>query len=157
MAPFRRVAGELAGPAALGILVPPGRRTFIILRPRALEVDLLLLEPNPRSSPPPFLIVGRHEATDRARELYQALEAWFTGGPGRADVLELESGTHGIRMELGKFTLLACPREPGQPYRPLTFPEIEEARRMATTLAAALRPGGEGEQEVYFNTQHFSH
>ena len=43
MSVFRRVDDDRAGPAAMGILVPPGRRTFLILRPRALAWDLILL------------------------------------------------------------------------------------------------------------------
>ena len=43
MSLLRRVTGEEAGPAALGVLLPPGRQTFLILRPRGLTWDMLLL------------------------------------------------------------------------------------------------------------------
>jgi hypothetical protein len=59
MSPLRRVFGERSGPTALGILVPPGRRTVLILRPRALAWDLLLTHPGPAA---PFRELGRDEA-----------------------------------------------------------------------------------------------
>ncbi len=45
MGSFRRVEGEEAGPDALGILVPPGKRTFVILRPRLRAAILHTLPP----------------------------------------------------------------------------------------------------------------
>jgi hypothetical protein len=41
MPAFCRVDAQRAGPAALGILVPPGDKTLVVLRPRGLEWDLL--------------------------------------------------------------------------------------------------------------------
>ena len=49
MAPFRHVEGNQAGPNALGILLPPGRRTLVVVRPRSLAWDLIPLNPTPGS------------------------------------------------------------------------------------------------------------
>ena len=64
MCALRRVEGDRAGPDALGILVPPARRTFVILRPRALPWDLLLLR-DPEAEA--FRELGRDEAHAAAR------------------------------------------------------------------------------------------
>ncbi|MGH9676480.1 MAG: hypothetical protein ACRD36_05205, partial [Candidatus Acidiferrum sp.] len=45
MVQFQRVDAGEAGPSALGILIPPGRRTILIVRPRHLEFDLVLMRP----------------------------------------------------------------------------------------------------------------
>lgn len=42
MGVFSRVEADRAGPDALGILVPPSRQTFLILRARNLPTDLVL-------------------------------------------------------------------------------------------------------------------
>ena len=67
MSHFRRVDDERAGSAALGILVPPSRRTFVILRPRSLEWDLPLIRADGA-----FHDMSREEASvvaDQADEL----------------------------------------------------------------------------------------
>ena len=62
---FRLVEAEKAGPMALGILVPPGPRTLLILRPRVLkELDLLVVQSDRRTGPTTtFRVFGREEAT----------------------------------------------------------------------------------------------
>ena len=90
MSPLRRVFGERAGPTALGILVPPGRRTVLILRPRALAWDLLLTQPLPEGATfAPFYELTREEAEVAAEQLCRALEAWGGGGPGRVEAVTL--------------------------------------------------------------------
>ena len=74
MSPFRRVEGSQAGPSALGILLPPGRRTVVVVRPRGLDWDLLPLNPNENGGPR-FWEAARIEAQDVAQRLYRALEA----------------------------------------------------------------------------------
>jgi hypothetical protein len=144
MGAFRRVEGELAGPSALGILVPPGRRTFVILRPRALPWDLLLLRGDGSA-----LELAHDEASAAAQALYRAL---------REGAVAVEPGPDPagwrVRARVGAFALLACPREPGRPYRPLLCPEAE-AIRSAAALAAVLCPAPGAEQEVYFNVRFF--
>jgi hypothetical protein len=151
MSPLQRVAADRAGPSALGVLVPPGRPTFLILRPRALPWDLVLLRPDE----PAFHELDRPEAEAAARAVYQALEAWAAGGPGLVEPLPGTGGGWRLRLRLGCLTLLACPRLPGQPYRPLALPDAEAAADAARRLATALGPPPEGPREVYVNTRHF--
>jgi hypothetical protein len=146
MSAFRRVEGEQAGPRALGILVPPGRRTFVILRPRALPWDLLLLRDAAGTA---FRELAHDEASAAAQALYRALREG-------AAAIEAVPGAAGCRLRatLGPLPLLACPREPGKPYRPLVCPE-PDARAAAAALAAILCPAEGAEQELYFNTRFF--
>jgi hypothetical protein len=152
MGAFRRVEGELAGPVALGILIPPGRRTFVILRPRALPWDLLLLR---EAGGIAFHELAHDEASAAAQGIYRALRACAAGGQGpTTEVLADEEGDYRLRASIGPFALLACPRVPGQPYRPLRCPEAE-ARAAAGAILAVLSPPGGTEQELYFNTRFF--
>jgi hypothetical protein len=150
MGAFRRVEPEQAGPGALGILVPPGKRTFVILRPRALPWDLLVLR-DPEG--PAFHDLAHDEATFAAQTLYRALCEWAGGGPGLVEALPDPAGFR-LRATVGPFALLACPRRPGRPYEPLVCPPAE-ANAAVRDLTAALRPEGPAEQEVYFNSRHF--
>jgi hypothetical protein len=52
-----------------------------------------------------------------------------------------------VQAEVGPFPLVACPRRPGQPYRPAAY--------AAAALARVLCPAGGAGQEVYLNTRHF--
>ncbi len=135
MGVFKRVEAEAAGPAALGILVPPGRRTFVILRPRALDIDLVLCrgegDPRPRD-------LAHDEASAAAQSLHRALR----------EGMRIEAGGH-LWASGGGFFLVACRREPGRPYAPLESPSEE----LALALRATVCP--EGEQELYFNVRHF--
>ncbi|HXG10681.1 MAG TPA: hypothetical protein VNK04_13065 [Gemmataceae bacterium] len=153
MSPLRRVFGERAGPQALGILVPPGRRTVLILRPRALAWDLLLIQPGAAAEP--FRELERSEAEAAAEQLCRALEEWAGGGPGRVEAVPLPGGGHCVRADVGAFPLIACLRRPGQPYRPMVFANADEAHAAATAIAAVLCPAAGRVQEVYFNTRHF--
>ena len=71
MGVLRRVTDRRAGPAALGILVPPGRRTLVILRLRALAWDLLPIRLHEQAV---FCEFGRDEAALLARHVHAALE-----------------------------------------------------------------------------------
>ena len=73
MCPLRRVEDHHAGPSALGILVPPGRRTFLIVRPRSLPWDLLLLRPDSATA---FHELYREQAGRIAEALYEELGNW---------------------------------------------------------------------------------
>jgi hypothetical protein len=154
MCPLRRVEDQRAGPAALGILVPPGRRTFLIVRPRSLPWDLLLLRAD---TPSAFRELHRDEANSLAQELYHALGNWSGGAAGRIEEVASPDGFgFWVRVSVGPFALLACGRAPGRPYRPLVFPDGESALTAAGQLRNVLRPPGDVEQEVYFNTHHFA-
>jgi hypothetical protein len=153
MPPFRRVEDRAAGPAALGVLAPPGRRTFLILRPRSLPWDLLLLgEPDGDA----FRELAREEAAAAARDLILALAAWADGGAGAVEVVPTPGGTgRRLRVRAGRFVLALCGREPGRPYRAHDFPDADAAHGARAALTAILNPPPGVEQELYFNTRHF--
>ena len=153
MCPLRRVEDHKAGPSALGILVPPGRRTFLILRPRALAWDLLLLRP---ASVNTFRELPRAEADLLAHELLNALGQWAEGSSGHVEEVACPDGSgYWVRVRVGPFALLTCRRQPGKPYQPLTFPDVETALSAAAQLRRVLRPPANVEQEVYLNSLHF--
>lgn len=153
MSPMRRVFGNRAGPTALGILVPPGRSTVLILRPRALDWDLVLTHPPAEGMAfAPFRELNHHEAEAAAEQLCRALEEWVAAGPGQVEIVSLmEEQIHGVRVQVGGFPLCACRRCPGEAYQPARFKTLEDAQAAATALEAALGCP----QEVYFNTRNF--
>lgn len=152
MPPFRPVDAAAAGPGAVGILVPPGRRTVIVVRPRSLAFDLLVL----RRGGPGFLEGDRTEAAIEAEKLRQALAACAVDDSGRIELVpDAVVGGFLIRLELGSFALLACQRATGQAYQALRFATQEEATRAANLLETLLCPPAEANQEIYVNTQHF--
>jgi hypothetical protein len=148
MCPLRRVDDDQAGPAALGILVPPARRTFLILRPRSLPWDLVLLR---AAEGKQFRDMNRDEAQVVPAAVFRALTR---GGGWVEEVPSPEGGGHWLRARIGAYALLVCPRLPGQPYQPLAFVDLEAARA-AAQLAVILFPPPGVEQECYFNTSHF--
>jgi hypothetical protein len=155
MCPLRRVEDHRAGPSALGILVPPGRRTFVIVRPRSLSWDLLLLRPDAVCS---FQDLARQEAGRLAHELFQALRHWSEGASGHVEDVACPDGRgFWVRVRVGPFALMVCARQPGQPYQPLAFADAETALSAAQQLRRILRPPANIEQEVYLNTLHFTH
>ncbi len=158
MSSFRRVDGDAASPDALGILVPPGQRTMIVVRPRSLDWDLLPARPlTPQQPAPAFLELHRDEATAMARKLALLLEGANGDEPGRVAAIAApaQSG-YWMQVELSALMLLACRRRPGEPYRPLLFPTHEEAAAAARQTAAVLFPPPGTEQELYFNLRHFA-
>lgn len=154
MCPLRRVEDHRAGPSALGILVPPGRRTFLIVRPRSLSWDLLLSRPEAMST---FQDFGHAEAGRLAHELFQALCQWSEGASGHVEEIACpDGGGFWVRVRVGAFALMVCARRPGQPYQPLAFADAETALSAAEQLRRILRPAANVEQEVYLNTLHFA-
>jgi hypothetical protein len=150
MTRFRCVEAAAAGPAALGILVPPGRRSLVLLRPRGLDYDLLPVRPG--GAEPAFHEVLYDMASSLSLDLYRALEAG-----GRVEVVALTDGSgYRVAAEVGSVTFLACPREPGRAYRPAQFAAREDADALADRLAAVLCPPPGTGHEVYFNTRNFS-
>ena len=157
MCPLRLVEDADAGSDAVGILVPPGKRTVVILRPRALIWDLLLTEEALAHAGSPFRELTQTEACAAARGVFDGLKEWFSGGPGGMEVQSSPAGAgYWVRARTGPITLLACLRIPGQPYRPLHFKSAMDARETAATLATVLFPTADREQEIYFNTRHFN-
>jgi len=150
---FVRVDPERAGPSALGILIPPGRRTLIALRPKTLSWDLLpaLWDADP-SHAPVFCQFTREEAPAIARKLVQTLEDAVANG-----VNPLETFGHAARPQLWLRTphhvWIVCRRIQGEGYRPVVFDSMDEACAAAEGIAAFVWP--KSRQEVYFNTQRF--
>jgi hypothetical protein len=151
--PFCTVSGEQAGPDAVGILVPPGRRTVVVVRPRSLDHDLLLV----RRDEDGELLAGFHEAgRGEAAMLAENLSRALTTGTARFEVSAADGGGVWVRCEIGAFPLIVCGRAPGQPYRPLAFADEAAARPTIDRVRAVLSPAGDVERQVYLNTQHFS-
>ncbi|HEX5269823.1 MAG TPA: hypothetical protein VFW33_05015 [Gemmataceae bacterium] len=154
---LRRVEAREAGPAALGILLPPGPHTVLLLRPRSLPWDLLLVRGGEGGEPgTPFLHLDPEEGHMMAEGLLRALERWAGGGAGKVEAAFAADGAgYWVQADVGAFPLLACERRPGQPYRPAAFATAEEAGRAAAAVVAALCPQGSVGVEVYLNTRHF--
>lgn len=155
MAAFRRVEDSRAGPTALGILVPPGRRTLVILRPRALAWDLLALRTDAESVRSPFADFGRDEAAGVARRLHGALESAAAAERSPLEAVAQPAGFV-VRLCAGEFAWVACERRPGQPYQPALFRDLDAAQEAVRRLAEFLWPGRDADQEYYFNTQNFT-
>jgi hypothetical protein len=152
MGSFRRVEGEQAGPSALGILIPPSRRTFVILRPRSLPWDLLLCRGADDLS---FRELAHDEASAAAVSLFLALREWAAGGPGQIEGIVASDRTRWhLRALIGPFPLVVCPRLPGQPYAALSLDD-HELLQAGRAVMEVLHPDEGTEQEVYFNTRYF--
>jgi hypothetical protein len=150
---LRRVEARRAGPGALGILLPPGPRTVLILRPRSVLWDLLLVRGGEGGEPgTPFLHLEPEEGQALAEGLMRALER--EAGQVEA-VFAADGAGYWVQAQVGVFPLIACERRPGQPYRPAAFAGVADARGAAAAIAAALRPAGDGGLEVYLNTRNF--
>jgi hypothetical protein len=148
MCPLRRVE-DRASPSALGILVPPGPRSFLILRPRALPWDLVLM----RDDGVTFHEMSRPEAQATARCVCAALEDGLDAGVDPFEAAHLPDGGCWLRVAVRSYRFVVCRRAPGQPYRATVFTAGE-----ADTAAAALQPvlfPGDAVQDVYFNEHHF--
>ena len=156
MPAFRRVDAQRAGPSALGILVPPGRKTVVILRPRGLEWDLLPARwAGDAALPPEFCDFGRDEAAGVARRFQQALEATLRVGTNPVETIGDPAGhDFQVWVRAGDYVWILCRRTPGQPYLPLIFASHEEAQSAGRRIEPFFHPGAD--QEYYFNTQNFS-
>src|SRR6516162_9044580 len=114
----RRVFGKQASPTAIGILVPPGLRTVVVVRPRSLPWDLLLVEADETIIR--FREFGRAEAEEAAEALGQALDEWSAHGAGRIEAVPAPgSPGYCVCVEMVRYRLVACPRFLGRSYRPM--------------------------------------
>jgi hypothetical protein len=158
MTRFRRVDGRDAGPSAVGILIPPGRRTVLIVRPRALAWDLLPLRSGlDLVATSPFHEVGHQEAPGLVQELQRSLEAWADDRRSQVEVVSAARGDgYQVRVRVGRFLLIACDRDSGQPYRPAVFATLDGARNAASSLTGFLCPEPGSDQELYINTRNFT-
>jgi len=142
-----------AGPRALGILVPPGKRTLVILRPRAVKWDLVLERP-PGALHPGLWELHPLEAKPLVRTLRALLEN------GKPPNIELVQGGPEARVQLrlvlGELHLIVCDRAAGRPYRSSRFGSEAEASSVAAMIRPILSPGTDANQELYFNSRHFN-
>lgn len=153
---FCRVDPKHAGPRALGILVPHGATTLVVLRPRALSWDLLPARwDGDAGQPPQFCQFPREEAAGIARRLIPSLETAVT--QGNNPVQTFGNGTQfQIWLRTEELVWIVCRRALGQSYQPLILPDQDEATREGEKIAAIVWPLPESRQEYYFNTQNFS-
>jgi hypothetical protein len=152
MSALRLVTDNRAGPAAVGILVPPSRRTFLIVRPRSLPLDLLVLAESGSNA---FREFEREQAGRAAEALFDILAG---SNPGRVECATAAGDAADafyLRVHVGPFHLLACDRRPGQAYVPLAFADLASARSTAQRVTRLLCPPLGSDQEVYLNTRNF--
>jgi hypothetical protein len=63
---------------------------------------------------------------------------------------------HCVRVEIGRFRLVACPRMAGRAYRPMVWASLDQACDAAEVLHQVLCPPPGARQEIYFNSRHFA-
>lgn len=155
MTALRRVFGDKAGPNALGILVPPGARTTLIIRPRALPWDLLPIAPS--EDVIRFCDFSAAEAEAAAEAFARTLEEQVTRGDSVCQTIPAP-GSPGfcVRAVVGTFHLIACPRLVGQPYRPMVWDAFDVASDAAALVKNLFCPPAGTRQEIYFNSRHFA-
>jgi hypothetical protein len=155
---FHRVEAQHAGPTALGILVPHGARTLVIVRPRALEWDLLPARwDGDAGRAPQFSTFTRDEAVQAARRFVQHLESAVAQGANPLQTCSDPAGaSFQVWLRTVEFVWIACQRAPGQAYQPALFPALADAQRAAEKIAVIVWPADETAQEYYFNTQNLS-
>ena len=158
MPAFRRVDARQAGPDALGILVPPGRQTLVILRPRSVPLDLLPLRlGQEHMQPAAFCALGRDEAAVLARHAQDALARGAGREPNPVEVVcSAPQQRYGVCVRIAEHLWIACQRASGEAYEPAFWPSIEEAAAIVARLTPLVWPPAEAGQEYYFNTQAFT-
>lgn len=154
--PLRRVEARTANAAAVGILVPPGPRTFVVIRPRGMMWDLLPVRwDGDPSAPPSFASFGRDEAANVARRIAKSLEDRDLARQSPLETLGHEPSFQ-VWLRDGDLNWLLCERVPGQPYRPMVFATLAAAQSAANIVMPFVHPGPERVQDYYFNTQNFT-
>jgi hypothetical protein len=137
--------------------VPPSRRTFLIIRPRTLSFDLLVLAEAQGFA---FREFDSEQAGRAADALFDALCHWSNGDVKIEQAAEAAANGESpgglyLRVHIGPFHLIACERRPGHAYAPLRFADAAGVSRAANQLTEMLCPPGGIEQEFYLNTRHF--
>jgi hypothetical protein len=154
--PLRRVEARSANALAVGILVPPGTRTYVVVRPRGMSWDLLPVRwDGDAKGPPVFASFDRDEAATIARRLAKSLEERDLAGQCPLETLGHEPAFQ-VWLREAEFNWLLCERVPNQPYRPLVFTTLAAAQAAAELLLPFVHPGPGRVQDYYFNTQNFS-
>ncbi len=155
---FVRVDHKQAGTTALGVLVPPGAKTLVIARPKALAWDLLPARwDGDGTHAPEFCEFTRDDAAPVARQLMKDLEGAAAAGVNPVQTFGDAAGTCvQIWVHTPEYVWIVCRRTPGKAYRPMIFQSQDAARREAEAIAAVVWPAADRKQEYYFNTQNFS-
>lgn len=154
--PLRRVDANRASDDAVGILIPPGARTVVVVRPRRMTWDLLPVRWSGEAArSPEFVSFDREQAAQIARRLAKSLEERDCAGTCPLETLGRPPAFQ-VWLRDAEFNWLLCERTPGQAYRPLVFPTIADAVAAAERLRPMLHPGPGRQQDYYFNTQQFS-
>ena len=162
MCPLRRVEDREAGPAALGVLLPPGRQTFLILRPRPPLRSASAAHPGV----PAFCQLEAIAAPGMAQKVYRALEqrrgrgAYFlspsaAGGRQRGCCRMPRTQGSGCRSRSGLMPWWYAAGRPGSRISRSSL-RIQRRHRPWSRLAGILCPPADFEQEVYFNDRHFT-
>jgi hypothetical protein len=146
---FQRVEPQHAGPGALGILIPQGARTLVIVRPRALEWDLLPARwDGVASHAPQLCLFSRDDAALVARRFIKAAEQGIAPVESFGNA---ERNCVQLWLRADEFLWIVCKRVQGNAYQPMIFMSMEAATRAAEAVDAIFRP--ETVQQYYFNTQ----
>ncbi|MSU78053.1 MAG: hypothetical protein EXS16_08150 [Gemmataceae bacterium] len=155
---FRRVEARFAGPTAIGVLVPQGERTLVVVRPRALRWDLLPARwDGDAAAHPHFCTFSRDEAAAVARRFIADLNSASLSGEdpvqtfGNAEIGELQ-----IWVRTNDLVWIVCERTPGRPYEPAIFATLAAALNTAQELGPFVHPRMGDVQDYYFNTQSFA-
>src|SRR5262249_23565372 len=111
MPTFRSVNAGKAGPNAVGILVPPGSRTLVVVRPRALPVDLVMVRRGEDGGfGSGFMEEGRQTAGLEAQKLAKALMGSATDQALQVEVVPSADGGYWVQVLVDVFPLIACQR-----------------------------------------------
>jgi hypothetical protein len=154
--PLTRVDVRQASAEAIGILVPPGHRTLVVVRPRTHDWDLVPVRwSGDPSAAPTFCDFGRDEAALVARRLGKFLEDCDSRGVCPVETLGHASAFQ-VWLRAEDLFWMLCARLPGSAYRAMIFSELAEARAAAERVARLLSPGPARHQHYYFNTQNFA-
>ncbi len=155
---FRRVEPQLAAPDALGILVPPGLRTLVILRPSSLGWDLLPAHwDGDPSVAPAFCLFDRDEAAQLAKRLLQELESAVASGRNPVETLgDAQGRAFQVWIRAADCFWIPCARTEEQTYQPLLFASRQEAQQAGESLMRIVWPAAGAAQEYYVNTQKFA-
>ena len=158
MPTFQQVEPRHAGANALGILIPPGQRTVVILRPRGLDWDLLPArwEGEP-SAAPLFSQFAQTEAGRVARRLQAALEQAVAEAKNPVETFgDSLARKFQVWVHTAEYVWIVCRRLPGRPYEPLVFTARGDAESAGRRLQPFFFPAPDANQEYYFNTMNFT-
>src|SRR5438105_3741390 len=150
MSAFVRVEARNADPTALGILVPPGATTLVILRPRGLEWDLLPARwaGNSRAAPA-FCQFGRDEAALLARRVPECLEQAVQMGESPLQTFG-NADRYQIWARCSDYVWIVCKRFAGERYEPALFSSRAEAEAIGASLEPYFYPAPDANQPYYF-------